>query len=216
MASGDTNSKKHGFDPALIAFVFAILVVVFMAGGYLAINNKAPFSLFNKGLSDTRTLLEDVSQSRPALLGERFHEGSGVLKHDAARTFKGLTLLQGTLPGGTQLRLIGMDGEEVHRWPIDFFALWPDPTHLIKQQIPQSRFNYHTQGVELLRDGSVIFNIGGKGDRETRQMRQSSVDGRPADTPFGNQNPRWRLLDSRASQDCGNPEEIPVPGHDER
>ena len=157
------NDRKRPFDPALAAFVIAVLVVVFLAGGYVASRGWAPFTLFDKGLSDTRTLVEEATQERPALLGERFYEGEGILKHDPGNTFRGLTLLQGSLPGGTQIRLVDMDGREVHRWDIDFFELWPDPSHLHKQQVPWTRFNYHTQGVELLEDGSVVFNIGGKG-----------------------------------------------------
>jgi len=152
--------KKKKIEPARLAFITASYLVIFLIGGGFAIKNWQPFTFISKGYSDTATLIKETRQTRPTLLLKKVYNGNGVIKHNASKSYNGLTLLQGTLPGGPQLRLIDMEGNEVHRWPVDFFTLWPKPTHLTEEQIPKSVFNYHTQGVELLRDGSVIFNIG--------------------------------------------------------
>ena len=94
----NNNSNKRKFDPALIAFVLAAFALVFIAGGYLATKNWIPFSFFKKGLSDTKSLVEEIKQPRPALLGESYYEGEGVTKHNPARVFEGLTLLPGKVP----------------------------------------------------------------------------------------------------------------------
>ncbi len=114
-----------------------------------------------------------------------------VTIHDTGQAFDGLTVLQGTLPGGTQIRLIDMSGNEVHRWPISFYKIWPDPKHIEEKNRPKTDFNYHTQGLAVLPDGSVVINIGDKGaakldkcgevvwtvDRETHHSITPTEDG---------------------------------------
>lgn len=151
------------FNPALISFILTAFLGTFFIGGLFGSKNWQPFAYFKKGYHDMKVLIREINQKRPLLLLPKFYQEKGVVSYNASKVSPGLTLLQGTMPGGTQLSLIDMDGKEVRRWPVDFFELWPNPQHLINESIPKTPFNYHTQGVELLEDGSVIFNIGDKG-----------------------------------------------------
>ena len=157
------RKMRKRLNPALLSFYAATFVLIFFIGGLFGSKNWPPFAFLKQGFHDLEVLFREIRQKRPVMLAPKYYQEKGVVIHNARKVFHGLTLLQGTLPGGTQLRLIDMDGNEVRRWPVDFFSLWPDPQHLLDQKIPKTSFNYHTQGVELLEDGSVIFNVGDKG-----------------------------------------------------
>ena len=144
----------------LIAFSVSIAVIVFVVGGISGANNWPPFSYLMEGYEATKTLVEEMTQERSSLLQERIYDGDGVVTHNDAEAYQGLTVLQGIFPGGPQLRLIDMDGNVLHTWPLDFFKIWPNPTHLLKDKIPRSPFDYHTQGNLVLPDGSIIANLG--------------------------------------------------------
>jgi len=56
------------------------------------------------------------------------------------------------------LKVVDMQGELVHQWPVDWFDTWPDPDHLPKGAVPQTRPGTHIHGTKLLPNGDVIFN----------------------------------------------------------
>jgi outer membrane protein assembly factor BamB len=158
------RSKNQGkIDIALLVFKTVLVVLVFLAGGYFAKKNWQPFKFIDEAFEATVTVVEEQTQVRPVLLVEGRYSGDGVYQYDEKQAYNGLTVLQGTLPGGPQLRLIDMLGREIHRWPVDFFDIWPNPEHLLEKQRPKSTFNYHTQGMVVFPDGSVLVNVSGKG-----------------------------------------------------
>jgi hypothetical protein len=57
------------------------------------------------------------------------------------------------------LKVVDMLGETVHQWPVDWFDIWPNATHLPQASIPQSRPGTHLHGTLLLPDGDIIFNF---------------------------------------------------------
>jgi hypothetical protein len=68
--------------------------------------------------------------------------------------------MQGLFPEGIELRLVDLSGEVVNRWPLDFFAVWPDPKHVFPAtEVPVNDLHYDTQGVWLNPDGSVLVNF---------------------------------------------------------
>jgi hypothetical protein len=150
-------------QPPLIIFVSSVLLVVFIIGGVMAINNLPPFSFLQKNYHATVALLNESQMVRPKILREQRYDGNGVVEHKAEQTSAGVTILQGIFADGVQLRLVDMDGNILHAWPIDFFKIWPEPTHLEKNKIPKSSYHYHSQGNAVLPDGSIIVNIGYKG-----------------------------------------------------
>jgi len=157
-----TSSEKKT-DIAHIAFRSSLILYVFLAGGLFATKNWQPFKFLAEGYNAASTFVREQMQSRPALLTNITYNGNGVTIYDTARAYDGLTVLQGTLPGGTQVKLIDMLGNEIHRWPISFYKIWPEPKHIQEKNRPKTDFNYHTQGLAVLSDGSVIVNIGDKG-----------------------------------------------------
>ncbi|MBV1915448.1 MAG: arylsulfotransferase family protein [Pseudomonadales bacterium] len=143
-------------------FVFraSLLLSVFIIGGVFAIKEYPPFSLLLKGYDDASALAKEIYQTRSTILEKYVYEGDGVTKNDSVQSYKGLTLLQGIFPGGLQVKLIDMDGTLLNTWELDFFKIWPDPSHLTEQKQPKSYFDHHSQGILALKDGSIIVNFG--------------------------------------------------------
>ena len=52
-----------------------------------------------------------------------------------------------------------MAGELVHSWPVDWFDIWPDASHLPPQDVPKMRPGTHLHGMLLLPDGDILFNF---------------------------------------------------------
>ena len=153
----------NNHSPSLLAFKTVLVLFVFLAGGAFAYKQWQPFKFLREGYRATATLFKEQTQVRPALLGRQRYAADGVTVYHPDKANNGVTALQGTFPGGTQIRLIDMSGNEIHRWPINFFKIWPNPTHLDEKDRPKSEFGYHTQGMALFSDGSVVINIGDKG-----------------------------------------------------
>ena len=138
----------------------SLIGLAFVAGALLGANDLEPARFLSRGLDSTRQLVNEVTQTKPAKLYPIRHTGNGVTVHDSARAQPGLTLVQGVLPGGPQVRVVDMAGHEIHRWKVDLFEIWPDPEHIVPaDNIAKSRFNYHTQGFVALGDGSLVVNI---------------------------------------------------------
>lgn len=57
------------------------------------------------------------------------------------------------------VKVIDMQGEDIHEWLIDWFEIWPDATHVPAAKIPKSRPGTHIHGNELLDDGHLVFNF---------------------------------------------------------
>lgn len=153
-----------GDNPARLLFWATIALGIFLMGGALAKRGMQPYRLFDDGLLTAKTLIKEMRQTRPDVLIEQQYDGDGVTRHDPALAHDGLTLMQGFFAEGVELRLVDMTGKVVHRWPADFFSIWPSPSHVVPDKnIPTSRYGYHTMGMWALPDGSAVVNFSEKG-----------------------------------------------------
>lgn len=150
---------------------FSLFVFRFSAAALLAILVSAashmgmpPFGYINSAVDHGRDLIAELSQKRPDLLIESRYYIEGVRKHEESRSMKGVNILQGVFAEGTEVRLIDMNGEELHSWDVDFFRAFPDPDHLYpKRIIPRSPLHVHTQGAHVHKDGRVLALMGNYG-----------------------------------------------------
>ncbi|HEX9706193.1 MAG TPA: arylsulfotransferase family protein, partial [Steroidobacteraceae bacterium] len=162
-----TPSRKVAFiewwrqlDVSKLAFRLSAVVGLFLLGGVFATLELQPYQVFENGFKAARLFYSEQTQTKPLLVQPLIHEGDGVTVHDAVATFRGLTAMQGLFPEGVELRLVDMAGTVVHRWHADFHAIWPDPSHVFpRTNVPIDALHYHTQGMWLLPDGSVVFNF---------------------------------------------------------
>ena len=156
-------SRRRDVDWAKATFWLVIAFGIFLTGGVFASKRLQPYQFFEDGYEAARALFEQSVQTRHALLEKIRYDGEGLVAVDPARAYDGLTLIEGLFPEGVELRLLDMRGEVVNRWPVRFFEIWPEPTHVPQEAIPASEFNYLTHGIAALPDGSVVFNVSSYG-----------------------------------------------------
>lgn len=144
-------------------FGVATTFAVFLLGGVFASKHWQPYQMFEDGYKAAIELVRQQLRTRHDLVEPVVYAGAGVVYHDDTTAYQGLTLVQGLFPEGVEVRLLDMEGTIVCRWPVRFFEIWPEPKHVLPDTIPATDLNYHTQGMWLLRDGSVIINVSSYG-----------------------------------------------------
>jgi hypothetical protein len=71
----------------------------------------------------------------------------------------GLTLIAGVAPRDESwVRIVDASGKEVHNWRIDWFDIWPNPTHLPADVLPKSNGGL-VHGVMVMPNGDLVFNF---------------------------------------------------------
>lgn len=158
------HKRFNTMELARWLFWVTMMIGIFTMGGVYAKSGMYPFRLLEEGYRSTVILVREVFQTRPDMARKQKYTGDGVTRNDPGVTYEGLTLMQGMFSEGVELRLVDMNGNVVHRWPADFFAIWPSPEHVIPvKNIPNSKLHYHTMGMSALPDGSVVINFSEKG-----------------------------------------------------
>ena len=151
---------KKRLDASFFIFTLAIAFSIFLLGGIFASKQWQPYQLFEDGYKSALELIKQLKQTRPGAMEKIKYPGSGVTKYNKGAAYNGITLIQGWFPKGTGIHLIDMKGKLLHQWNMDFFKIWPKPEHVTpKANIPVTRYNYHTQGMWLYPDGSVLVNF---------------------------------------------------------
>jgi len=155
-------------DVPKLLFWLSCAVAFFAYGFVVAAYQVFPYSILRAG----RDAVAQVFAERETLLGLRPTEflsparyaGSGVTFVDRERASPGLTFMTGFFDDGNEMRLVDLDGTVVHRWPVNYFDLFPDPDHVRPpSDVPQTEWNLSLHGSVLLADGSVVFNFDGLG-----------------------------------------------------
>ena len=142
-----------------ISFAFGLVVGTYEVFPYRQL--KYVLNSVEAVLADREALLSDKPV---AFLAKRRFEGNGVTAYDKEGSLPGLTLLSGFFDDLPEIRLIRMDGSVVHRWSISTLTLFPNTDHIFpKSDVPASDWNAAIHGIDITPDGSVIFNLDGKG-----------------------------------------------------
>jgi hypothetical protein len=89
------------------------------------------------------------------------YEGAGVTVNEVSGGEDDVILLSGFFDKTNQLRLIRRDGTVIARWPVRFYEIFPNVSHLLKP--PATDWNVDIHGALALPDGSVVFNFDEKG-----------------------------------------------------
>jgi hypothetical protein len=155
-------------DYSPVAFVVSGILLVFVFGVAVGNYHFFPYSAMKQGLD----VVQEVFAQRDTILGRRPTEfleparyrGQGVTTWKRTEAVAGFTLLTGFFEGSNEMRLIRLDGSIVHRWPVSFRRIFPNPEHIRpRTTIPQSDWNVAAHGSVVLPDGSVVFNFTNKG-----------------------------------------------------
>lgn len=159
--------KKRGIKgavlPTMLVIKLSILIGTsgFLAGAFWAKDKIWPYKLLDEFYAAAKFYaFETDFYSRSNLMIPLSYERSGVTLNLEQETFDGLTLMSGMFPTGISLRLIDMDGDIINQWPVDFWEIWPNPSHIYPDnEIPKFKWGYHVQGMSAQPDGSVVFNV---------------------------------------------------------
>lgn len=150
------NLAKGAFGLSAIALVFVCGVLV----GHFQV---FPYRVVAGGMEALARIYrerETLLRIRPAeLLQPARYPGSGVTRFNKDEAEPGLTLLSSVFDGGNEMRLIRLDGTVVRRWPVRFFDLFKDVSHVSPEDVPTSEWNVTTHGAVALPDGSIVFNF---------------------------------------------------------
>jgi len=137
-----------------------IMLVVLVLGGTIGALGAWPFNSFAQQAVVARMIINDVFESRPMVLTEIRYPGIGLVKFEKEKVSPGLTLAEGLMPGGHQVRLLDVNGDEIHRWTTSFSKIWPDAKEVFPaDRIPPSDNKYNLQGMWPLPDGSIVINV---------------------------------------------------------
>lgn len=150
----------RNLDVSKAFFLGAILFAVFLLGGFFSTKQLQPYQALLDGYRSAKTLLNQYQQDRPDYIEKILYAGNGVTINNVKKANQGITLMQGWFKEGLELRLITMNGDLIQKWPLSFHKIWPSAKHIIpKSNIPVTRFNYHTMGIWLFPNGSVMVNF---------------------------------------------------------
>jgi len=86
--------------------------------------------------------------------------------YDKDKAYKSLSLVTAIAANDLiSAKIINMEGEVVHEWLIDWFDLWPYPTHIPEDYpyLPKERPGTVIDGAVLLENGDLIFNFSNLG-----------------------------------------------------
>jgi hypothetical protein len=189
------SSVKQPWIKPLIAIIISmtVLALTLLAGVIWAKKEIWPYRSLAMFYHDLKFYAFDTGfYSRSNIMIPIAYEGNGVTLNLEGETADGLTLMAGIFPTGVSLRLIGMDGELINKWAVDFWEIWPSPSHIYpKSEIPGFKWGYQVHGMWANPDGSVVFNVANLGlvkmdrcgdviwtlDRRTHHAVTSTEDG---------------------------------------
>lgn len=133
---------------AVVMFVSSVLLGFFSYGVAVGKYKLFPHSI----LRDMLLAIESVRESFEYNVNDLV---TTTLPHDIESASPGLNLVVSV----TDVVILDMLGEEIHRWNIDWFSIWPEATHLTKRELPKSRPGTHIHGAVVLQDGDLVFNF---------------------------------------------------------
>lgn len=153
------NYARELFKFSLGFFMVFILIGVLSIGIYSGANKNALFKIYYAICSDVKTILSElttVTKLHPShFLYPSRKSGQGVVLNDTEDD--DLILLTGFFDGNNEIRLIRRDGSIVNKWTVRYSDYFPTPTFLPFP--PQTDWNVDIHGVEILPDGSIVFNF---------------------------------------------------------
>jgi hypothetical protein len=93
-------------------------------------------------------------------LGVSRHQVKGDIRHDKEKISAGVTLLEGMFDEEVGLRLIDLEGNTIHTWPVGFSEIFPNPEIIHTQWgLPTNDWAVSIQGASLDSNGDVVFNV---------------------------------------------------------
>ena len=153
------DPQKRSFSLSKLLFVISLCVISFGYGYVTFASGCFPNTL----ITETLVFIDEyINRSE---LPEYLSKTDYIVKvpvHSEEYAYKSLSLVtSATKDRKLAATIIDMDGKVVHEWEIDWFEIWPDPTHIPRSDVifPKSRPGTHIHGAVVLENGDLIFNF---------------------------------------------------------
>ena len=165
-AGADVQStlKRHAAElrqkTPVVIFVLSLLFWAFAYGVAVQKFQLFPFQIIRHAEEGAQETLAILTGELPWYY-RHTDRTDAVAIHRPDAFFEGLTLISGlTKEGDIDVKVLTRDGEVVHQWRIDWFdGFWPDPHHVLAEDLPRGRPATIIQGIALLNNGDVVFNL---------------------------------------------------------
>jgi hypothetical protein len=145
-------------------FWISFLSLLILISGALGYKDIIPFSSIERNITVTAEHIAQIILEKPKAIRNLKYERQGAQLLNEQAYSPGVTALQGWFSDGVAIKLLDSKGELIHRWPINFFEIWPKPVHFERNDhIPKNQYSFLSQGMHLYPDGgllAVVVQIG--------------------------------------------------------
>jgi hypothetical protein len=142
----------------LIYFAAASLFIVFSLGMAVGAFQLFPYKTLEEAGDAAQDWAENWRHNlriRPEqYLKPSRYEGQGVVLHDTQKAYKGVTFLTSLFDGKLGMRLVDMNGADIHKWQVPLQDIWLEDG---SKQLHDWDSEIH--GALLYPNGDVVFNI---------------------------------------------------------
>ena len=153
------NSSKF----SLISFIFSSVFIVFNVGYFAREFKFFPYQLYTEATKGWSQLQESKSEELPWFYVRSNKSPSDAIKN-ISQTQPGLSLVTEIGAERTiSAKIIDLEGNTVHKWDIDWFEIWSNPTHLPESIIPKAKPGTNIHGAVVMENGDLVFNFESKG-----------------------------------------------------
>lgn len=169
MESNKNSEPVRRIDVSKVVFYglvsSGLLGLSFFVGLHAGVKKTILFHAVNAVKTVIESSVTTLAEEFPTLTGTHptnllqpsRYARDGVTVNDPSSDQGDLILLSGFFKDTNELRLVRRNGDVVARWPVSFYEIFPNPTHL--PSAPATDWNTDTHGALALPDGSVLFNF---------------------------------------------------------
>jgi len=141
----------------LVLFVLALMAASVAYGIAAGYKNWFPVPQLREAKSTIGALRNG---DRPPKIFSPTSETSAYKVADISHAAPGLTkLVEVEGDNSLAVKVVTLDGREVHRWRIEWNEIWPDVTHIRKEDVPHVRPGTFIHGADIQPNGDLVFNF---------------------------------------------------------
>ena len=153
------GNKKNRFG--LLLFYFSLITLSFLYGYLVNLTHIFPYQIIESAGKAAFSLFYKMSSDRlPWYYRKGEYPQNKLISFKAKSAYKGLNLITSVgIESKLFAQIISMQGQILHEWNIDWFKLWPKPSHLPDEIIPKEKPGTHIDGAILMPNGDIVFNF---------------------------------------------------------
>ncbi len=155
--------SKYLDSLSLALFFLSIAMVLFACGLAVSEYKLFPYEQIKSGFNLAKSSLLRMAGNETTALPFYFSETARVdrvLTRSPVLMQPGLTVISGiTHKKDFRILVVDDQGNEIHRWTINPFQIWPDFNHIPEEDQPKSAPGTHVHGIQIIENGDIVFNL---------------------------------------------------------